>query len=125
MRKFFLFSAFILCFICAGFLKEDLSSYSGLSFKDYTQQSYFNNDATLLYGQTISANIKDFDLQNFLSSMQAKIKDEQTLCDRCVIYAYSSNLSKFVYVNGQKVNLQISLDNDRAYVGYPLIIGSF
>jgi hypothetical protein len=42
-----------------------------------------------------------------------------------IVYAYSSNLTGYVMVNGQKVNIQIAKNGNILTIGYPLILGSF
>ena len=127
MRKFFLFCLFVVCFLYAGFVKENLATLHFDNAKDYSITNYIktNTNLALVYGQTISTDINNIDINAFLCDINANIKEEQTLCDRHIVYAYSNVLKDFVYVNGARVNLQISVDEDRVYIGYPLIMGSF
>ena len=46
--------------------------------------------------------------------------------DDCVIYeGYSNMLDKYRIVDGVKVNIQVSVRDNKTIIGYPLIYGSF
>ena len=111
--------------MCAGYLQKDLQNSDVKGVQNYSVTNYTKNNSTLLYGQTISANVCDFNMQQFLSNLNAHVIDKHIVCDRSIVYAYTSELDNFVYVNGNKVNLQISQDESRVDIGYPLIMGSF
>lgn len=128
MRRFFLLCLFIVCFLVAGELKSDLFSAKFDGVREYELASYVlsdKKDIALVYGQTISTKVYNFDKDVFLSSMGAQSVQSQEVCDRNIIYAYSPKLASFVYVKGVKVNLQISIDEENVRIGYPLIMGSF
>ncbi len=42
-----------------------------------------------------------------------------------VIYAFTNKISKYVKVDGEKINIQIAYYDDYSVIGWPLILGSF
>lgn len=144
MRRFFLFCVFIICFLCAGFLKGETFSiydgsqkqnqsyvlseqYSNLSLEekkvryfDLCEMLKVNLNNVELVGET-----KYFNLESFKQSLNLKIISCGEVAGRLVLTGFSSKLRKFVYVNGQRVNVQVSLSTDLVKVGSPLILGSF
>ena len=121
MRKFFLFCLFVVCFLFAGFAKQNLNPM----LFDLNNNSLHYCNQTLVYGQTICTQKNNFNLNEFLNNSNTNIVQKDVLCDRSIIYAYCNKLDKYVYVAGKRVNLQVSVDNDYVYIGYPLITGSF
>ena len=144
MRRFFLFCVFIICFLCAGFLKGETFSiydgspnqnqsyilseqYSNLSVEekkvryfDLCEMQKVNLNNVELVGET-----KYFNLESFKQSLNLKIISCEEVAGRLVLTGFSSKLRKFNYVNGQRVNVQVSLSTDLVKVGSPLILGSF
>ncbi len=53
-----------------------------------------------------------------------EVKREK-ISNTTIVYAYSSMLKKFTFINNEKVNLQIAFDGTNLTVGYPLILGSY
>lgn len=67
--------------------------------------------------------------KNILKNLNAKIVSVQNIKineeNKTIIYAFSNNFHKFMIVNGQKVNVQIAVGNEKAVVGLPLLLGSY
>ena len=126
MRKFFLFTLLLVCFLFAGVIKNDLMlcvfTKQNYSLVNYTLNSSLH---ALSYGETICAEREAFNLNAFLTEFNAQDVLEEDVCDRTIIYAYSNKLSNYVYVQGKKVNLQIAICDDDVRIGYPLIMGAF
>ena len=144
MRRFFLFCVIIICFLCAGFLKG--STISIFDFTSKQNQSYvlslsklnaeieekkvhnfdleevvrINRNNAEIFGQT-----SFFDLEKFKKDLNLKIISCEEISGRLVITGFSNKLSKFAYVNGKRINVQVSLSAEIVKVGSPLILGSF
>ena len=54
--------------MCAGYLQKDLQNSDVKGVQNYSVTNYTKNNSTLLYGQTISANVCDFNMQQFFLS---------------------------------------------------------
>ena len=52
------------------------------------------------------------------------VKFEETLENIYFLYAYSPAFSEFTTYNGEKINVQIALTNNKIHFGVPLILGS-
>ena len=67
--------------------------------------------------------------KNILKNLNAKIVSVQNIEineeNKTIVYAFSNNFHKFMIVNGQKVNVQIAVGNEKAVVGLPLLLGSY
>lgn len=61
-------------------------------------------------------------LSNFLN---LEIVNENEISDRLIIEGYSNKLKDYIVINGRKVNVQLSISDDKIIMGYPLINGSF
>lgn len=66
---------------------------------------------------------KDVDV--FLEYLGAKIISKFDVSDRSIIEGYSSKLGGYKYIDGFRINIQISILDDYALIGSPLINGSF
>lgn len=133
MRKFFLFCLLIVCFLCCGFLKDgklnilvdnetrvnDSVLLSAQSFSTYSLdlEDYYNKDLKL--------NKQQLSLTQIEEQLGLKIVSNIELENRKVITAFTQKLRNFIYLNGEKINIQISLSENEIKIGYPLILGSF
>ena len=59
-----------------------------------------------------------FDYKNY-------IIDKQQLDDYTIFLCYDDKLSNFIFIDGQKVNIQIAVKNAEINIGYPLILNGF
>lgn len=144
MRRFFLFCVFIICFLCAGFLKGGVfyidanccnqkqsyvlnEQYSNLAVEEKRVFSFDLSEMkdVNLNNIEIVGNTEYFDLKSFKQDLNLKIISCEEIAGRLVLTGFSSKLRKFNYVNGKRVNVQISLSTDIVKVGSPLILGSF
>ena len=141
MRRFFLFCLFVICFLSAGFLKEnifnvinenlpqnnsylisDYSKYSEIEVKELNLFEMININKS---GEVGVSRVDAFDLSNFSELLDLKIYSCEEVSNRLVLTGFSSKLKKFVYVSGKRVNVQVSICSDFVKVGSPLILGSF
>lgn len=65
------------------------------------------------------------DALNFLGQYNHKVVFSEIVDDIVVIYAYSPQIDNYVFVNNEKVNLQLAFNNGKITVGTPMILGSF
>lgn len=151
MRRFFLFLIFVICFLCAGFLKQDFVSqvckflgcgeheiYVMTQDGECGQEDFLYTDnalkkcssnlsayAFMRYGETYTTQNCGFDIKIFMKEMGAEMKFQDEVCDRVVYGLYTKDLSRYVLIDGKKINLQISVSDEDVRVGYPMIVGSF
>lgn len=50
---------------------------------------------------------------------------EENIDDYKLIYCYDKTLSNSVFLNNQKINIQIAVKKDEINIGYPLILNGF
>lgn len=79
-----------------------------------------------LSGESCLIKIENKDeILNIINKMSAKIISQNEIDGLHIIEAYSSKLSKFVYVSENKVNLQFAFKDNLLTIGYPVIMGSY
>lgn len=145
MRRFFLFGVLIICFLCAGFLKGEgynfgktylpqnqncysLLNYSGIEIE---QKQTYSFDLKDLVNANLSQNIElvgdlnNFILEDFKNKTNFKLCSCEEISGRIVLTGFSNKLSKFIYLNGERINIQISLNGDTVKIGSSLIQTSF
>ena len=64
-------------------------------------------------------------IENIKKALNLEIYSKNNICDRIVYECYSNKLNNFVVIDGKKVNLQISITDNKIIIGYPLISTSF
>lgn len=62
---------------------------------------------------------------NFLNQFNHRVVFSEIVDDIIVIYAYSPQIDNYVFVNNEKVNLQLAYNKGKITVGTPMILGSF
>lgn len=65
--------------------------------------------------------IKTTDCETVLAEFLARAVYEEQVNGDTVAYYYSPILETYVVINGEKVNLQVSINGETATVGYPMI----
>ena len=117
MRKYFaiilLFSLVVLSYFNVKNLANIVNA-NNISI-DYIEN---NSSSNIMYFE-----IDEFD--NIINSLCLEIHSKNYVSDRLIIEGYSQKLSNYVVVNNLKTNIQISVDDEKIIVGYPLIKGSF
>ncbi len=76
-------------------------------------------------GESCSFVDAEFDLNAFLADYNAKLIEVESTDEQVSYYAFSPDLKYSQNLFGAKVNLHVSVNNDRITVGSPLIYGSF
>lgn len=69
--------------------------------------------------------VDECDVDILLGYLGVKIISKFEVSDRFIIEGYSTKLGGYKYIDGFRVNIQISISDDYALVGSPLINGSF
>lgn len=64
-------------------------------------------------------------LNKLTSFLNLEVVNKNEISDRVVIEGYSNKLKDYVVINGRKVNIQLSIFDNKIIMGYPLINGSF
>ena len=83
-------------------------------------------DAVLgIEDSSIFAIVDKDDLSDLMNVFSFEMVGVVRLEDRIILEGYSSFLENFVVCNGQKINLQIMLNDELCVIGYPLIKNSF
>lgn len=78
-----------------------------------------------LSGESFCFNGTLKDIADILKSLEAQIVKTENNSSIYIIYAYSPKIFKSVFVENQKVNIQIAKKQELTTVGSPLILGSF
>lgn len=76
-------------------------------------------------GESAVLEKETFNLQTFLTDLNAKVVDIESGETYTCYYAYSPDIKKTKVINGQAVNLHIAITDKQVKVGSPIIYGSF
>ena len=134
MRRFFLFCLLVACFLCSGFLKDASLSISSkgiekvndlISVVISSTNRLTDIDLEDYYHQTLNLKNDQITLSQITEQLDLEIITDKVIEDRKIITGYSPKLMKFVYLGGERINVQISISTDDVRIGYPLILGSF
>ena len=76
-------------------------------------------------GESLTIDIDEFNLSDFLSKMNAKIIFTEELFDVVCYYGYSPKIKYLESMNGKLINIHIAISQQHVKVGCPIIYGSF
>lgn len=76
-------------------------------------------------GESISFQGTKNDALKFLSQFNYEIVFSEMVEDIFIIYAYCPTIANCVYVNNQKINIELAVNKSNITIGTPLIIGSY
>lgn len=76
-------------------------------------------------GVSVTWQAKKQHVSAFLRKFDVKIHTQQTMDGLTVICGYSSKVCDYIYVDGNKTNVQIAFDGTTLTVGSPLILGDY
>lgn len=65
------------------------------------------------------------DALNYLNNFNHNVVLSEIIENIVVIYAYCPQIENYVYVNNEKVNIQLAFNDGKITVGTPMILGSF
>ena len=72
----------------------------------------------------VSFEIPNCDFNTLTQKLNLQLICSQIVEDIVFVYGYSPRLSKFITVDGEKINIQVAKRGDIVKVGYPLILDS-
>ncbi|MBP5466672.1 MAG: hypothetical protein J6Y43_03820 [Clostridia bacterium] len=107
---------------------EDITLYSKRHGSDCNMISVFGIGYIFVFtktGESFSADKKNFDIDKFLKDFNAEKVFEEHTFDTDSKYFYSKDIKYCEILYGKKVNIQLSVKNDRVTVGTPVIYGSY
>ena len=73
--------------------------------------------------EILEFNIEDYD--KIIDDLGLEIHSCKQVSGRKIIEGYSGKLKDFVVINGMRVNVQMSITDEKIIFGYPLISGAF
>lgn len=76
-------------------------------------------------GETMSFTGDESDFEALINKLNLKKTIYQNSSDAKTVYGYSRKLRGYVYVDGEKVNIQIVLKDGQVIAGTPVIFGSY
>lgn len=83
------------------------------------------NELSNIYGESVTIyNANDADMAYINKICKTKIFQE-TFDNLIIFYCYDARLSKFVTIDGKKINMQVAISNDNITIGYPIILGEY
>ena len=65
------------------------------------------------------------DYEQIISNLKLEIVNKSVIEDRLIIEGYTNKIKNHIVLNGRKINIQISLSEDKCLIGSPLIKNSF
>ena len=118
MKKFIVFSMLILLAgLNFSFMQSELFYSADKSSIDYEIISKKNNQFLI--------KISSDDIDRFLVGLGLQNVSQNFTCDRMIIEGYTEMISNSININSRKINIQVSVFDDYALVGSPLIYDSF
>ena len=94
------------------------------SVKSDRAQTLINSFKGKIYGYSVEVSEK-LNINYILSLLKADIVKCEKVCGREIYYCYSACKSEYVISEGNKVNYQIAISEDKVVIGTPLILGSY
>lgn len=64
-------------------------------------------------------------VDELLNKLDVKVVSKFKVSERLIIEGYTTKIANYIVIDGRKINVQISVSDDVALVGSPLIDGSF
>jgi hypothetical protein len=92
------------------------------------QNDRFINDKLLSLDCSVLSNCEyefDCDYTEILDAFNVCVVNQFYINDRLIIEGYSNDITDYVVINNQKINMQISVSDDMCILGVPLIKNSF
>lgn len=74
-------------------------------------------------GEVIEISVADYD--KFIKALGLELVSSKDISGRTIVEGYSAKLKDNVVIDNRKVNIQMSIFDNKIIVGYPLISGSF
>lgn len=143
MKRLFIFLLVLISLLVSFFLntKHQTFSFSQIfsqaSITIYTNYSvddtsinagnlyitqFQNNNSVNVLGESFTT--IEFDVSKICTLLKAKIVKTEQVENMNITYAYSPFISKHLFIDGKKTNLQIVERSNDIILGWPLILGS-
>lgn len=94
-------------------------------FSSFSEAGNIYNLATGVCGEAVEIENTNINIHTILNKLKAKIKSVQQIQHGQVYNCYSKKFSGGLWDNGNKVNLQIAVNQNKIVIGYPLILHGF
>lgn len=131
MKKILILMLFVISFALSNVTDSNIANLilcvgeNNFNVENVENQKYaFNKICKLNYGETICF-CENLNEQEIFNNLQAKIISKNCISSSVIYLIYTQKLQDFVIVKGKRVNLQVSKNNNKVIVGYPLIQGCF
>ncbi len=135
LKKALILTLSILCFFSVWQLNsKSYLTTLGIPYETYTGKN--SSMAKIIRTQDLkfktrfnktgeSIVIYNDDIEDIIKQLQARTVFTETINDGVSIYAYSEKLKNKITLNGENVNVQIFIKNNKTVIGTPIIFGSF
>lgn len=87
--------------------------------------NYVKSQLNDIEGESFSFQGTKNDALNFLNKYNYETVFCEIVGNIFIVYAYCPQIQNSVYVNNQKTNLQLAVNNGKITIGTPLILGSY
>lgn len=118
MKRFLALIIIAILFVCVFFLDKT-------NLNLIIQNSGVCVDKFVVCGNSQVLELKSLDYSKVKNILNLEIVESNEIAGRTIIEGYSNKLKNYFVVNNRKVNIQISICDDKMTIGYPLIAGSF
>lgn len=128
MKKFiFILSIFALCAFAAADGAVLKSGKKVTAASNFSSGDFYENETAALTsgGGYIAEFDKNFDIDNFAKTLNAKKVAEFKNGSYAEFYYYTAEIPKFVIVGGKKVNLHFVKEDFRTVAGAPFIYSGY
>ena len=118
-------------YVCAKDLKLEnvtvttCGEQSIVECKPYQAKNIKNQLGQILGESVRIKNCNNNTIGNILNKYIDMVLYEENIDDYRLIYCYDKALSNSVFLENQKVNIQIAIKNNEVNIGYPLILNGF
>ena len=95
------------------------------SLDDFIEKLYYCDNIVVVKVDDNLLTFEDVNLQQVINELCLDNVSEFYMEDRLIIEGYTSKFNDYKLINGEKINVQISVCEDVCLMGYPLIKNSF
>lgn len=92
---------------------------------DFKNASKVKQQLSGILGESVSFCGDKVDGLNFLSNFDYTTILVENIDGIWTLYAYSPKIENFVFVNNQKVNIELAVNKNIVTIGSPIIVGSY
>ena len=92
---------------------------------EIADEIYKKIDKDKLQGESFCFQGEIINVNEILYNLNAVIIKKEQVEDIVIVYAYTFKLENYLWIDSQKVNIQIAYNDGKVTVGTPLILGSY